>query len=111
MAAIDFASVPSSTRWETAYVVLFGTYIGYILTMIGQKTLRPTVVSIYNYVQPLVSVIVSVATGIALLRWTQGLAVVLVFSGVMLVTKSKSRRDMEAEARAARQPKDNLPES
>ena len=53
----------------------------------------------------------SVATGIALLRWTQGLAVVLVFSGVMLVTKSKSRRDMEAEARAARQPKDNLPES
>ena len=111
VAAIDFATVPSSTWWETAYVVLFGTYIGYILTMIGQKTLRPTVVSIYNYVQPLVSVIVSVATGIALLRWTQGLAVVLVFSGVMLVTKSKSRRDMEAEARAARQPKDNLPES
>lgn len=111
VAAIDFAGVPSSTWWETAYVVLFGTYIGYILTMIGQKTLRPTVVSIYNYVQPLVSVIVSVATGIALLRWTQGLAVVLVFSGVMLVTKSKSRRDMEAEARAARQPKDNLTES
>jgi hypothetical protein len=33
--------------------------------------------------------------GIGVLKWTQALAVVLVFSGVMLVTKSKSRRDIE----------------
>jgi drug/metabolite transporter (DMT)-like permease len=78
-------------------VVVFCTFIGYILTMIGQKTLRPTVVSIYNYVQPLVSVIASLLMGIGILRWSQGLAVVLVFSGVWLVTKSKSRRDMEKE--------------
>jgi drug/metabolite transporter (DMT)-like permease len=63
--------------------------------MIGQKTLRPTVVSVYNYVQPMVSVTVSVMMGIGVLKWTQALAVVLVFSGVMLVTKSKSRRDIE----------------
>lgn len=87
--------IPTTTWLEAGYVVFFGTYVGYILTMIGQKTLRPTVVSVYNYVQPLVSVTVSVMMGIGVLKWTQALAVVLVFSGVMLVTKSKSRRDIE----------------
>lgn len=91
--------IPARSWWEAAYVVVFGTYVGYILTMIGQKTLRPTVVSVYNYVQPLVAVTVSVLTGIGVLKWSQALAVVLVFGGVWLVTKSKSRRDMEAERR------------
>ena len=86
---------PQKTWMEAGYVVFFGTYVGYILTMIGQKTLRPTVVSVYNYVQPLVAVTVSILTGIGVLKWSQALAVVLVFCGVALVTKSKSRRDME----------------
>ena len=87
--------IPATTWWEAAYVVFFGTYLGYILTMIGQKTLRPTVVSVYNYVQPIVSVIVSVLTGLGILKPSHALAVILVFSGVWLVTKSRSRQDME----------------
>lgn len=95
VAAIDFAHVPAATWWETAFVVVFGTYISYILMMVGQRTLRPTVVSIYNYVQPMVSVTVSVLTGIGLFKPSQGLAVLLVCLGVWLVTKSRSRADME----------------
>ena len=87
--------IPASTWWEAAYVVVFGTYLGYILTMIGQKTLRPTVVSVYNYVQPIVSVVVSVLTGLGILKPSHALAVILVFTGVWLVTKSRSRQDME----------------
>ncbi len=95
----EVVSVPIAAKtWaEAGYVVFFGTYVSYILTMIGQKTLRPTVVSVYNYVQPLVAVSVSVLTGIGVLKWSQALAVVLVFSGVMLVTKSKSRRDLNKD--------------
>jgi drug/metabolite transporter (DMT)-like permease len=85
--------VPMKTWLEAFYVVFFGTYLGYILTMIGQKTLRPTVVSVYNYVQPVVSVVVSVLAGIAILKPTHALAVILVFTGVWLVTKSKSKAD------------------
>lgn len=91
-------SIPSRSWLEAGYVVFFGTYISYILTMIGQKKLRPTVVSVYNYVQPLVSVIVSVFTGIGILRPSHALAVLLVFSGVWLVTISRSRADMERKA-------------
>lgn len=97
VSAIDFANVPMSTWWESGYVVLFGTYLGYICMMIGQKVLRPTVVSVYNYVQPLVSVTVSVMVGLAVFKGAQALAAVLVFSGVWLVIKSKSKRDENLE--------------
>lgn len=97
VASIDYANLSTRTWLETFFVVFMGTYVGYILTMIGQRTLRPTVVSVYNYVQPLVSVVVSVLTGIGVFQWTHALAVVLVFFGVRFVTKSKSRRDMMKE--------------
>jgi drug/metabolite transporter (DMT)-like permease len=89
------APIPAKTWWEISYVVCIGTFICYILTMIGQRTLRPTVVSVYNYVQPIVSVGASLLMGIGILKPTHALAVILVFSGVWLVTKSKSRRDIE----------------
>lgn len=95
VAGIDYAAVPVRTWLETGFVVFFGTYISYILMMVGQHTLRPTVVSIYNYVQPVVSVTVSILTGIGIFKPSQGLAVLLVCGGVWLVTKSRSRRDME----------------
>lgn len=94
VSSIDFASVPMSTWWETGFVVFFGTYISYICMMVGQQTLRPTVVSVYNYMQPLVSVSVSVAAGLAVFKTSQALAAILVFSGVWFVVKSKSRHDM-----------------
>ncbi len=90
-------SLPMKTILEAAYVVFFGTFVGYILIIGAQKILRPTVVSVYNYVQPLVAVTVSVLTGIGVMKLSHAIAVILVFSGVMLVTKSKSRRDMEKE--------------
>ena len=93
VAAIPWQSITLTTWLETGYVVVFGTFIGYILIVNAQQVLRPTVVSIYNYVQPLVSVTVSVLTGIGVFKPAQGLAVLLVFTGVWLVTKSKSRRE------------------
>ena len=63
--------------------------------MNAQQTLRPTVVSVYNYVQPMVAVVVSVLTGLGIFKPAHAIAVVLVFFGVRFVTKSKSRRDME----------------
>lgn len=103
VAATDWAAVPLRSWLETAYVVVLGTFVGYILIVNAQKVLRPTVVSIYNYVQPAVAVAVTLLTGIGVFKPAQALAVLLVFLGVWLVTKSKSRRDMESEARKARQ--------
>ena len=83
------------TLAEIAYVVVGGTFLAYILMIRGQQVLRPTVVSMYNYVQPIVAVIVSIVLGLAVFTLTHALAVALIFSGVALVTLSKSRRDMQ----------------
>lgn len=93
--SIPWADVPIKSWFETGYVVVVCTFVCYLLIMFAQKILRPTVVSIYNYVQPLVSVIVSLLLGLASLQWTHALAVALVFSGVWLVVKSKSKNDIE----------------
>ena len=91
------------TPWSTlsAVTLVGGTFLAYILMIRGQQVLRPTVVSMYNYVQPIVAVIVSIVLGLAVFTLTHALAVALIFSGVALVTLSKSRRDLlEAEKRA-----------
>ena len=100
VAQTDWQAVPLKSWLEAGYVVVFGTYVGYLLIVTAQKVLRPTVVSIYNYVQPAVAVAVTVLTGMGVFKPTQGLAVLLVFVGVWLVTKSKSRRDMEKNSLA-----------
>lgn len=104
LCTLHWAEVNLSTWAEAGFVVFFGTFTSYLLMMQGQKVLRPTVVSVYNYVQPIVSVTVSVLTGLAVFTLNQGVAIVLVFGGVWLVTKSKSRRDVENESQKTATP-------
>ncbi|MBR6285671.1 MAG: DMT family transporter [Bacteroidaceae bacterium] len=95
--SIPFAEIAAKTWVETFFVVFCATYVAYILMMNGQKNLRPTIVSTYNYVQPTVACVVSVAVGQSLFGLDKAIAMVLVFSGVWFVTKSKSRKQLEAE--------------
>ena len=86
---LSWCDIPASTWWESAFVVFFGTFIGYIMMMNAQKILRPTVVAMYNYVQPIVACLVSVATGLATFGMPQAAAIVMIFTGVYLVTQRK----------------------
>lgn len=86
-------AVPVQTWAEAAYVVVCCTFLSYILTMVAQRVLRPTVVGVYNYVQPIVSMLASVLLGISVLRPSHALAVSLVFAGVWLVNKSRAKSD------------------
>ena len=96
---INYKTLPVRTWVEMLYVIGFATFISYFLLPVGQKYLRPTIVSMYNYVQPIVSSIVAVAVGMDIFGWKKGLATLLVFVGVYVVTHSKSRAQMEAEQR------------
>lgn len=102
MAALPWGDISLRVWGETAFVVVGGTFLAYILMMLGQQRLRPTVVSMYNYVQPTVACAVSVALGVGAFGWLQGIAVALVFTGVWLVTQSKSRRQLRQEQRRLR---------
>lgn len=92
---LPWSSFSTATWLEMGYVVVLGTFVCYLLSVVAQGVLRPTVVSVYNYVQPIVAVAVSVAVGLSVFTLPQAIAVILVFSGVWLVIKSKSKRDLE----------------
>lgn len=95
-----------STPWESvplvqyaglAFILLGGTFLCYLLVPIGQKTLRPTLVAMYNYVQPVVATLIAVFWGMDSFNVIKLVAIVLVFSGVLMVNRSRSRADVEAE--------------
>ncbi|MFQ8826260.1 MAG: DMT family transporter [Alistipes sp.] len=99
----DFASA----RWqafgwrnfaEVGFIVLGATFLTYLLLPVGQKNLRPTVGCMYNYLQPLVASLVAVLAGMDRFTTVKAAAVVLVFAGVYVVTRSKSKAQMDAEA-------------
>ena len=98
--ATDWTSVPAAEWWMVAAFVLGPTFISYLLLPVGQKNLRPTVTSMYNYVQPIVASAVAVWAGMDSFTAGKAVAIVLVFAGVFFVSKSKSRVDMQREARA-----------
>lgn len=95
LTAVSWSTLPGSTWLGIFYVVFFGTFICYIFTMFAQQTLRPTVISSYNYVQPTIAVTVSIFLGMGVFKWSQLFALILIIAGVWLVSKSKSKRDME----------------
>lgn len=84
-------SFDTSVWLQAGYVVLFGTFFAYMLIMVGQKRVRPTIVSMYNYIQPIVGTAISVMLGIGTFDWSKGLATAFIFFGVYLVTRSKAR--------------------
>lgn len=97
VSAIPLGEVPALSWYCVAFVILGGTFFAYIFMMIGQKSLRPTVISMYNYMQPIVGTTVSILLGLGTFGIAKGIAVVLVFTGVYVVTQSKSREQMLAE--------------
>jgi len=98
-----FTELSVGTYVRIGFVVLFATFMGYLLLPIGQKVLRPTTLSMYNYVQPIMASLVAIFIGLDAFGYEQALAGVLVFSGVYIVTQSKSKAQLDAE-KAGKQP-------
>lgn len=88
---IDWQSLSGAFIAELAFLIICATFVTYLLIPIGQKILRPTLVSMYSYVQPIVAIVVSICVGMDTLTWQKIVAAVTVFSGVVLVSFSKKR--------------------
>lgn len=88
----DYLSLNSTYVWELAFVVIYATFITYFLIPVAQKNIRPTLVSMYSYVQPIIAIVISIYVGMDTLTWQKVLAAVTVFGGVLLVNYSRSQR-------------------
>lgn len=97
IATIQYEELPVSLYSEIAFVVLAATFLSYMFIPIAQKTLRPTVISMYNYVQPIVASLIAIIVGLDTFTLVKAIAITLVFVGVYVVTQSKSKAQMDAE--------------
>lgn len=95
VASIQWAEISTAAFLQVGYVVVGGSFLAYIFIMTAQRLMRPTVVSMYNYMQPIVASIAAIIMGLGVFGWEKGAAIALVFLGVYIVTKSKSKADFE----------------
>ena len=88
---LNWSTIPTMQLAELAYLIFCATFITYFLIPLGQKRIRPTLVSMYSYVQPIIAIVISICIGMEMLTWQKLLAAIMVFGGVVVVSYSKSR--------------------
>lgn len=81
----DYASFDGKLIGNILYVVVMATFVSYFLIPIGQKRIKPVMVGIYSYLQPVVAMAVSVAIGMDSMSLLKGFAALMVFAGVGIV--------------------------
>lgn len=86
--AVEWQQLTMKTYLETAFVVVGGTFFSFLCCTTAQRILSPTVIAMYNYVQPIVACTLSVLLGLGIFGWSHIAAIGLVFTGVYLVTKT-----------------------
>lgn len=86
----DFAAIPSKVGWEIGFLIFFATFVAYFLIPFGQKRIRPTLVSLYTYLQPMIAAVISVWIGMDTLSWQKILSAFLIVAGVILVSRSRA---------------------
>ncbi|MBO7497600.1 MAG: DMT family transporter [Bacteroidaceae bacterium] len=91
-ATAQWSDIPSNVVWEVAYVIFFATFVAYFLIPFGQKRIRPTLVSMYSYIQPMLAAVVSICIGQDTVTWQKITAALLVFSGVAVVNRSRAAK-------------------
>ena len=89
---VDWTGIPKIQYAELAYLIICATFITYYLIPIAQKRIRPTLVSMYTYVQPIIAIAISIAIGMDTLTWQKLLATALVFGGVVIVNQSRAAK-------------------
>ena len=88
--AVDFTNVPMDIFWKIGFVVVFSTFLTYLLNLVSMRELKPTTVAVFIYLQPLFATIFAVSLGKDDVTWVKIISAVLIFTGVYLVTQKKS---------------------
>ncbi|MEZ4721479.1 MAG: DMT family transporter [Flavobacteriales bacterium] len=83
---VDWQNMPTEIFWGVIYVIVGVSFLVYFLNLFAMKTLSPTIVSSYIYLQPVLAGSLSLMLGMEKLHWIQVVAAILIFSGVYLVS-------------------------
>jgi drug/metabolite transporter (DMT)-like permease len=87
--AIDWQNMPNVISFDVFFIVVFSTFLTYLLNLISMKRLTPTAVAVFIYLQPLFATIFAISLGKDQLNLIKIISAVLIFVGVFLVVRTK----------------------
>ena len=95
MISVDYTQIPLSAILAILYVIVFTTFLAYWLNNIALKTVEPSVVGIYIYLQPLLASFFAILLGKDFIDGTKIVSAILIFAGVYLASFYKHKTTYE----------------
>lgn len=95
---VTWTAVPVDILWKIGFVVVFSTFLTYLLNLLSMRELKPTTVAVFIYLQPVFATVFAIGLGKDDLNLVKIVSAVLIFSGVYLVTmpsKNGASKSME----------------
>ena len=86
---IEWNSMPNNIIYSILFVVVGTTFLAYLFNIIGLRTLNPTTVSSYIYLQPILASIIAISFKSDQLDWNKIISSLIIFTGVYLVSLEK----------------------
>ncbi len=84
---VNWHQMPTNIYWNISFVVVFTSCVTYLFNLYGLSKLKPTTVSVFIYLQPVIATIFALIVGSDSLNLIKIGATLLIFSGVYLVTR------------------------
>lgn len=88
--AVNLVTVPEAIGWKIGFVVIFSTFLTYLLNLLSMKELKPTTVAVFIYLQPFFATVFAIGLGKDELSLVKIGSALLIFTGVYLVTMKKN---------------------
>ena len=85
--SVNWQGFNTSVWLKTGFVVVFSTFLTYLLNLLSMKSLRPVTVAVFIYLQPLFAAIFSIGLGKDSLNLIKVASALMIFSGVYLVIR------------------------
>ena len=87
---MDWSSIPLKGYLGIGFVVVFATYLGYLLIAFGLRRLSPTIVSTYTYLNPIIAAYLASLMGQDHIDLIMVISAILIFAGVFVVSWQKN---------------------
>lgn len=86
---VNWALMPMDMYWKIGFVVVFSTFLTYLLNLLSMKELKPTNIAVFVYLQPVFATVFAISLGKDELTLVKIVSAILIFTGVYLVTQKK----------------------
>ena len=87
--AVNWTLLPIDIYWKIGFVVVFSTFLTYLLNLLSMKELKPTTIAVFVYLQPVFATIFAISLGKDELTLVKIVSAIFIFTGVYLVTQKK----------------------